>query len=752
MIHFPVAFAVLAHVLFWGAGLAMLVMPRAWRRFWPVLVVPAGLALQSAVVWAGAAAGFKGTNSYAWWSEVVPATLLAVGLWRVGRGRAGSPASRLLPQALRAAWVDGQRIGVVGLTSAGVLVLLVAPLAWASKALTTISLGSCDAGDYGAGARVLQEFARTDRGGFLGLTEVVRVQSVDNFFDYWTRLNHFTPSALIAFNGSVLGCGPDELTSVVTMVLLAGSLPVVFWMARAVIGFGGGASVVVALLYGVSPLTWYAVGHVAPGQLLAAMAVALITWSGVALWRSRLTGRRGAHFAGVLAIAYWLLLGSYNFFVVLCLVPALAYAGGLTLWRGEWRKFAQWGLIMLAPLAVCAGLFAGRVAGLIERFQLLRTYDFGWKIPGLTPEGWLGLVSGPDLEPWRWAGIRWGLAALVVGLLAWATARAVAERRKKTWIAVAVTVPVLAGYGFLQWRGLQLGTNASYDAYKLFAVFYPVMLPAFCWWITLRWSRRLTEWLGVMGVAILVLLGNAVGTGMIAWRLAAAPLIVDKGLREVRKIEGMPEVASVNVLLPDMWSRLWANALLLGKPQYFLTDTYEGRWHSALKGQWDLERGIVSVRPTDGGRRDVGGGMAAVDTRSAEFVRVALGDGWYDEESDGRTGGRWRWTKGDATWRIENPHAWPLRVVCTLDGWSLGARDLTLEVAGANGAGASAPLAEAARSLSAQRVKTTFAEIVVPPGGATVRLKSMQPWMGVVGGETRALGLCVFGLEFVVRR
>jgi hypothetical protein len=214
----------------------------------------------------------------------------------------------------------------------------------------------------------------------------------------------------------------------------------------------------------------------------------------------------------------------------------------------------------------------------------------------------------------------------------------------------------------------------------------------------------------------------------------------------------MPEVASVNVLLPDMWSRLWANALLLGKPQYFLTDTYEGRWHSALKGQWDLERGIVSVRPTDGGRRDVGGGMAAVDTRSAEFVRVALGDGWYDEESDGRTGGRWRWTKGDATWRIENPHAWPLRVVCTLDGWSLGARDLTLEVVGASGAGIGEPRAEAARNLSAQRVKTTFAEIVVPPGGATVRLKSMQPWMGAVGGETRMLGLCVFGLELVVRR
>ena len=737
MIHFPVAFAVLLHVLWWGAGLAMLAMPRAWRRFWPVLVVPAGLALQSAVVWAGAAAGWEGTNRYAGWSEGLPAVLLAVALARRGR---------------RAAWVDAQRIGVVGFAGAGVLALLVAPLAWAAKGLTTISLGSCDAGDYAAGARVLQEFARTERGGFLGLTEVVRVQSVDNFFDYWTRLNHFTPSALIAFNGSVLGCGPHEVTSVVTMVLLAGSLPVVFWMARAVIGFSAGPSVAVAVLYGLSPLNWYVVGHVAPGQLLAAMAVGLITWAGVALWRGRLTWARGAGFFGVLAVGYWLVLGSYNFFVVLCLVPAVAYAGGWAAWHGEWRRFGRWWIVMLVPLAACGAVFAGRVAGLVERFQLLRTYDFGWKIPALTPEGWLGLVSGPALEPWRIGGVRWVLAAAVVGLLGWATARAVRERRKKAWIAAAVTGPVLAGYAFLEWRGARLGTNASYDAFKLFTVFYPVMLPAFCWWITLRWSRRLTEWIGVMGVAGAVLLGNVVGTGMIAWRMAAAPLRVDGGWREVRKIEAMADVASVNVLLPDMWSRLWANAFLLKKPQYFLTDTYEGRWHTALKGEWDLEGGMIAVKPAEGARKPVGKGMALVDTRGGDFARVTVGDGWYEEESEGKSGTRWRWTKGEATLRIENAHAWPLRVVCTLDGWSLGARDVTLAVAGAPGAGAGPAGEGRSRNLGGQRGQTVFPEIVVPPGGATVALTSAQPWPGAVGGETRPLGLCVFGLEFVVRR
>ena len=60
MIHYAVAFALLLHVLFWGAGAALLAMPRPWRRLWPVLIVPLGFALQSAVVWVGAHAGLRG--------------------------------------------------------------------------------------------------------------------------------------------------------------------------------------------------------------------------------------------------------------------------------------------------------------------------------------------------------------------------------------------------------------------------------------------------------------------------------------------------------------------------------------------------------------------------------------------------------------------------------------------------------------------------------------------------------------------
>ena len=66
------ALVLLLHVALWGAGSAMLVMPRPWLRFWPVLVLPVGLTLQSVVVWAGVWAGLPGTDTYARVSLVIP--------------------------------------------------------------------------------------------------------------------------------------------------------------------------------------------------------------------------------------------------------------------------------------------------------------------------------------------------------------------------------------------------------------------------------------------------------------------------------------------------------------------------------------------------------------------------------------------------------------------------------------------------------------------------------------------------------
>jgi hypothetical protein len=143
MYYFAVGFAVWLHVFFWGAGLAVITMPGPWRRFWPVLAWPAGLALQSLVVWTGAYVGFVGTDSYAWWSEALPAVLLAFA-W----GKRGLHGGR-----------DLARFGGLWVLMGVNLAVLMAVLARATRGLTTLSLGSLDAADYAAGARVFKEFS-----------------------------------------------------------------------------------------------------------------------------------------------------------------------------------------------------------------------------------------------------------------------------------------------------------------------------------------------------------------------------------------------------------------------------------------------------------------------------------------------------------------------------------------------------------------------------------------------------------------
>ena len=727
MVYFLTAMGLLLHIELWGAGAAILLTPRPWRIWWPVFCAPMGLALQSAVVWAGAYSGLAGTNVYSGWCELIPVFVLAAALWRRGASRM----INVLP-----------KFGALGIVMLVELCFLVLPMALASRALTTLSLGSCDAADYAAGARVFQEFSRNYRGGFIGLTEVVSVASVDNFYDFWIRLNHFTPSALIAFNGSIFGCVPHEITGLMTVLLLVLSLPAVFWMARAVLRYSPRVSLWIAAIYGLNPITWYAVAHVAMGQLLAAQAIVFITWGGIALWRGRLTWRRGWAMSGVLVMAYWLVLGSYNFIVIVCLVPVLTYAGGQVLITSGWKRFGQWLVLMLAPFAVTSVVFWERVRGLIERFMLFQQYDFGWHIPVLSPEGLLGAVNGPGLGPLAmW--LRLVLTLSLFFLLAAAMLRDRSYRQLAVFRAATMMLPVLVGYSYLELRGAMLGTNASYDAYKLMAVFFPGQLCGYCYWTTLSRSRlQWQRWAARIGIVGMTAFNLSVAYRF-AVRMQDPPLIVDRDMVELQKIEARPDVTSINVEVTDFWSRLWANSFLLQKPQYFLTHTYEGRLNTALKGDWELTDGVITVSaPAEAGTIRVGRSFTLVNTHSRFYLRAKLGEGWYAEERIARVFRRWQWSQGDATLLVENPQTTPLKINLrisvrslvkqTVEVWHGGQHDGTIKVG----------------DLLGERV---VEGIILPPGKTTFELRSSVRPRAANARDSRLLGFAVYGVELEIQ-
>lgn len=718
MVHYLAIGLVLLHTLFWGMGLALWITPKGWRRAWPLLVPVLGWALQSAVVWAGAMADLGGTAVYGRASLVLPLVLLVTGLRRRGWRRAGA-------DWRRTAGVWGLVVATAG--------LLTWPYAAASRELTTLSLGSCDAADYAAGARLLHEFARGDRDGFVGQTEVVSVASVDNFFDYFVRLNHFTPSGLIAHHAGVLGWREHQLVGVVTVSFLALSLPMVFWLARVALRLRPGPAGVVAAVYGMSPVTWYAVAHVAMSQLLAAQAIALVTAVGLVVWRSGARWRALGRWLPVLLAAYWIVLGAYNFIVVVMFIPvAVAVAGG-AIHQREWGRTVRWATIMAAPLAVAAGVFLPRAAGLVERFQLLMTNDFGWRIPGLTPEGWLGAVTSTSLTPvegvWRWV-----LATVVGAGIVWGVGR----RRGHRWVMMALAVPPLVGYAYLLARGVWRDTNASYDAYKLLSVFFPGLLAVSV--AALGEGRR--AWVGA--ALILAILGvNAVAAGRFVARLGEAPLRVTPALAALAEVELNPRVRSLNLRVPDMWSRLWANALLLRREQFFETHTYEGRLNTPLRGEWDLRSGFVRVFPSA-----EGGGVAQppapfwlAPAEPGSAVQVELGAGWFALEQNVRRGSQWRWTGEEAELVVENFSGRPLSARVELAARALDERNVEIWLGDRR---------VATGVVGVRPGQVRLDGVTLPTGRSTLRLRTDGPAISPPG-DGRALGFCVYGVDVVLQ-
>ena len=730
MIYLLVSFGLLLHILIWGVGLALLVTPARWRRFWPVWIAPCGVVLQSAVVWIGAHTTIAGTDVYGRWTVLLPITLMIFGVRCRGLRQCGR---------------DLCRFAGLGGIMAACLLLLSLPLARVARELTTVSIGSCDAADYAAGARVFQEFASNDRSGLLGLTEVVQVASVDNFYDFWVKLNHFTPSALIALNDSVLGLAPHETTGLITVVLLVLVMPMIYWLARSTAGFGRGASSWVTFIFAISPVTGYAVYNVAPGQIIAAQAIALVTWVGVAMWREPGAGRRGWTYGGLLLVGFGLIWGAYNFIVIVCLVPAVGCVAGWTLEKYEFRKLARWLGWILAALGVSALFFYARAAGLLERFQLFRQYDFGWKIPLLRPEGWLGMVSGAGPRPLgELSGVwSWILGSATVLLLTGAWLLSVIKRWKQAWLVVAFLLPVMAGYAFLEWRGLKLGNNASYDAYKLFSVFYPVLLVAFCHW--LLWLKDRSSLLRGAALAMIavVTVMNLRGMYLLSQRVEATQLIVDKDLLAVRKVETLDQVKSVNILVPDFWARLWANALMLRKPQYFPTHTYEGRLNTPLKGEWDFNGGMLQVRVPGADGEVVDRRYSLVRTSSPYWLRASLGEGWYGTELlRGRQTQLWNWTKGDAALELVNPQDHPLKVVLHFMARSVVPRDMQIWVGGIQ-----LRTMQVGTELKPVRVPTIY----IPPGKVTIWLRSSQPPTLAGPRDERLLGFAAYSIVVDVR-
>ncbi len=723
---FLAAFGLVAHVYFWGAAAAVLLLPRRFERLWPWFAPLAGLAVQSAVVWFGARLPVAGTDAYGLAAPALPAGLTAFVLWR----RRGPGLARLVGAAAGAL--------PLAVAQAAVLAWLLLPLVQSPHALTTVSAGSADAADYAAGLRVFKEFAPDDRGGYLGHEEAVTIGAVRDLRTYFLRLNHFTPSALMALNASVLVFRPHEIVSVFTAVLPALLMPGVFLAGRMVLRFRAPGAMALAVTAGAGPLVAYAVFHVAPAQILATAGVVALTWAGVAAFERSRDWRGLLSWSGAAFAALWILAGAYNFILLVAPVPAVAWVS----WRavaerrlGAGLRWLVWASGVLVAVVV---VFPGRFAGLVERFRLLEQYDFGWPVPGLRPDGWLGAVADHLLHPasgaWLWAG-----GALLAGSILH-LARARAWRGRAGLALVALAGPAACGYALLLGEAALKGNNASYDAYKLLSVFLPLVIGALCPWLGVR--RRDPAWTRALAGALALLLVVVAFAGSARFHpvMRAPPLFVRPTMASLVSAERIPGEDGVNLRVGGFWARLWANAFLLRSRQYFPTHTYEARRPTELRGTYDLLDGLVRLRgPGGAGPVFESAHYALVDRRAPWFLEVGFGPGWYDPETHGDS--MWRWSSGAPRLSLHNPATTPRRVRVLLElraATSVEARLMFEE-------------GEVWRGrVDPERRQYEAGVLTLPPGISTLVIEAIDAAPVAVGPDPRPLFVALFGITLEV--
>src|SRR5262249_46953307 len=146
-----------------------------------------------------------------------------------------------------------------------------------------------------------------------------------------------------------------------------------------------------------------------------------------------------------------------------------AYVLGIASWTKRWRKFFWWTLSMLLPLIIAGLVMWDRVIWLIQRLLLFQSHNFGWRIPALSPEGWLGMVQGPTLNGFdSWPPPTF--APFVGGALAFPFFQTARKSQARVFLVACLCVPAIAVYGYLSLRGYLLDNNGSYNAYKMFSV------------------------------------------------------------------------------------------------------------------------------------------------------------------------------------------------------------------------------------------------------------------------------------------
>jgi hypothetical protein len=509
------------------------------------------------------------------------------------------------------------------------------PLFTSVDGLTSISAGNNDIAHSAGISRYLKEFARSDTVGFLGQIDVFKKSAEKDYFG---------GSLSTAFASSMLSLEPYQLQSMSLHIFFLFSIFLVYALARDWFRYNRHAAIGITALYGLSPVMYYTIYHGYQGQMIAtglALCMFLVHFEAIS------NCQKISHYYTYFPLAVLLNWGvslTYPQMLSFIYAPIAVYLLLVASYKRSRSLALRWIYFVLITLVITFILSPDRAKVLVSSLILKSRANFGWFIPWISPDTFFGLTTMKNLSLQSHTGpMRYILSTPLIIIMALGFVNAYKADGKLFLLAGSSVFVIVIGYIILAFIGRIEGSWGGYKSYKLLSFFLPLVLLS-----SLMLFRKLEFTLqdqirDPLPLLLSMLVGcNLYSSYKISTQMSTFHRSVSKDMADLKNIENLSSVQSINILGTDWWDILWQANFVMRKKLYFQTTTYGGYFSSALMGEWDLERlggaanDILRIVGFDEGETIPVNSTYVL--RKAGALRALLGRGWYDSE------GGHRWT------------------------------------------------------------------------------------------------------------
>jgi len=497
--------------------------------------------------------------------------------------------------------------------------------------LTAVSLGNSDIAEYAAVSRYLKGFARTDTTGYFGQTGHIR---------WLADENHCGAFLSTAIASSLLSLETYQVPNINTHVFFVVSILMFYVLARTIFQYNYYSALGITALYSLNPIIYFTAYEVFQAQIIATgLALGLILINVQAINDCR---TRGDYYSYVpfAILLNWGLIITYSHVLPLVYIPVIVYVLLIAFYVRSGKPILNWASFLLVALIVVVALSPPRARSLVSQFLLYSDVNVGFFVRWLSPEGWYGLTFEKLDEYLTAPPLRFVLSLPLTILFAAGFRSAYRKDKKLLLLVASSTLPILAGYFLLSYLGRTGSLMGGYKSYKLLSFFLPlILLGLSIMFRGLTPSRK--NWVSnVLALALIILVGwAAVSCYHIVKLMALTPRAVERNVSDLRGIESISEVKSINIVDSDWWHVMWEANFLLRKKLFFRISTYSSYPASELAGQWSLESAdprsndILAINGFDKKSIPVNESYLLVQ-RSA--LSAQFGEGWYEFEGTHR--------------------------------------------------------------------------------------------------------------------